>query len=278
MREYSARINVGIGDIFFTKAALDNVKNRYDIINIAPNYSLVDQYRRGDLRYKQFIFDLFGLLFSEHPYRIVIDESLPIKTLYNLKLDGIQLVKPDLRKYLVNTNRFLINPIDYITVSTKVRGINKNNYITNYRKDFINCLDFLSHRYNVFILGERKIGYNDEYLLHGDNIFCIYDDIKDRFQRSSDLTVTELGISSPELSRIKEDCTIMNKAKANICLGIGGNFSLAVSVGRTINFRMVKADPVDFVSEIYKNKENDDVYSTDNFESFLFELNLLGVQ
>jgi len=103
MREYSLKINLGIGDIIYTKAALDNIKNNFDVITISPNYSVVDQYRNGDKSYKKFIDNLFILFFYEEPYKIVNDQSFPLKNLIHLMEDGIILCKPNLINYLVDS-------------------------------------------------------------------------------------------------------------------------------------------------------------------------------
>lgn len=274
MKEYSLKFACGIGDILHIKAILDNIKSQYDLIKIAPNYDLIDQYRDGDFRYKSFINDLYNLLFRESPYVYDDPINLPFKNLVQLKNEGIPLISPDLIDYLT-VNDFIKSNYPYITVSTKVRGISVYDYVNKYRRPFLECLADLQGKYDIFILGEKEIGFNKEYSFHTDFIFSIYPDLLFYLHRYTDFTIDELGNSSPCLNKIKIDCTLMNKAAMNVCLGIGGNFSLAASVGNLLNFRMPKSDEVDFVSEIYKNKEEDRVFSTDNFELFLRKLESL---
>lgn len=273
MREYSLKINLGIGDIIYTKAALDNVKSKFDIINISPNYSVIDQYRGGNKKYRKFVDGLFFLFFNEEPYKIVNDQSLSLKSLIHLMEDGITLCKPDLINYLVDPTLYYPKQTkDYITVSTKVRGLNAVDYVLKYRHLFIETLQSLEAHYSVFIIGEKRIGMNVEYLHHINHIFSIYDDLKFSLRTPYDITVNELGITSPNLVQLKDDCSLMSMAKTNICLGIGGNFGLAASVGNLINFRATKGDAVDCTSIMYKNEINDRVFSTDNFELFINKL------
>jgi hypothetical protein len=271
MREYLIKFNCGIGDIIYTKAALDNAKENFNRIKIAPNYSLIDEYRGGDVKYKKFIFELYNLFFREHPYVYEEPENLPPKNLRQIRDDGIVLVKPNLVDYLVAFD-FVKEDYNYITISTKVRGLNVHNYINNYMGPFLEILLGLQKRYDILIIGEKEIGFNREYSFHTDHVFSIYDSLTNKLIRYTDFTVEELGNTSPSLSKIKIDCNLMYRAKINICLGIGGNFSLATSVGKVLNFRAEKADDVDFVSEIYKNKDGDDIFSTDNFDLFLQKL------
>lgn len=270
--ELVIKINLGIGDILFIKAALDNVKEKYSNINISPNYSIIDQYRNGDLEYKDFIDKLFFLLFSESPYHIMNDLSYPLRTLLTLnEIEHIPFCEPYLEKYLVDPIIYQENEKgDHITVSTKVRGLSAQNYVMKYRERFIEKLQELEEKYTIYIIGERKIGYNAEYQCHGDTIFCIYDDLRYHLTNALDICIPELGYTSPNLNYIMDDCNLMYTAKTNICLGIGGNFSLAASVGNLINFRATKGDVVDCTSKIFNN--NGRVFSTDNFELFIQKL------
>ena len=144
-----------------------------------------------------------------------------------------------------------------------------------YREQFIDKLQELSEIYDIYIIGERKIGYNAEYQQHGDTIFCIFEDLRYHLQKSYDFCIPELGETAPNLKYIIDDCTFMYNAKMNICLGIGGNFSLAASVGNLINFRATKGDAVDCTSMIFKNEQNDMVFSTDNFNLFIDKMEKL---
>lgn len=279
MAHLCIKMNLGIGDILFTKAVLDNVKENFESIKVAPNYELINQYRNGDTNYRDFIDGLFFLLFSEPPYEIVNDPSFPSKTPYDLyHSDGFCLCKPDLAKYLVDP--YLYNGDrkgTYITVSTKVRGLKASDYVMKYRERFIESLQEISANYDLYIIGERKIGYNAEYMHHGEMIFCIYEDLKFHLENALDITVLELGETSPEIHKVIDDCSLMYNAKNNICFGIGGNFSLAACVGNLINFRATNGDAVDCASIIYKNENGDKVFSTDNFDLFIQKLGELNV-
>lgn len=273
--ELSIKLNVGIGDIVFTKAALDNIKDRYSKIKVSPNYSLIDQYRDGDPEYYQFVKDIFLLFFDEQPYEIIDDDSFPSKTPFDLMKENIPLIKPDLAKYLVDPFIYQENKKEnYITISTKVRGLKASDYVMKYKEKFIEALQELSEIYKIFIIGERKIGYNVEYQIHGESIFCIYDDLRYHLSNALDICIPELGKTAPNLRYIKDDCNTMYNAKSNICLGIGGNFSLAASVGNLINFRATKGDAVDCTAIIFDNIGR--VFSTDDFSLFIQKLKELN--
>ena len=93
------KLNLGIGDIIFSKAMLDGVKDKFEKIKVTPNYLLIDQYRNGDPEYKQFVNDLFFLLFNESPYEIVNEQNFPSRTPYTLHtIDNIPFCKPDLSR------------------------------------------------------------------------------------------------------------------------------------------------------------------------------------
>jgi len=276
MDHLSIKLNLGIGDIVFTKAALDNVKDQYEVIKVSPNYPLIDQYRNGDPEYRQFVDDLFKLLFSEPPYEIVDDQNLPSKTPYTLMHENnMELCKPDLAKYFVDPVVYYDDCKEhYITVSTKVRGLSATDYVMKYRERLIDKLQELSEKHTIYIIGEKRIGYNAEYSQHGDTIFCIYDDLRYHLEKALDICIPELGETAPKLNYIKDDCTLMYAAKSNICLGIGGNFSLAASVGNLINFRAAKGDAVDCSAQIFDNTGR--VFSTDDFDLFIQKLGELN--
>jgi hypothetical protein len=91
----------------------------------------------------------------------------------------------------------------------------------------------------VVLLGERTIGYNAEYKLHGSElIYPIYTDVLSATQDGKllDLTVPELGLTSPSLIRFRNECFIQQKALRVITIGSGGNVSIAMSVGKIIGF------------------------------------------
>jgi hypothetical protein len=102
---------------------------------------------------------------------------------------------------------------------------------------FIAALRKLSQRYQIVVMGEREIEYNEEYRYHGEaHIYCIYEDLKQHLP-IVDLTVPKLGLTSPSLRKLREDCTIMRDAKCCIVLGHGGGPCLALAVGQVLGFR-----------------------------------------
>ena len=80
--------------------------------------------------------------------------------------------------------------------------------------------------------GYMEIGKNDVYSIYDSIIANVPAD------RIIDLSVPALGISSPKLSNIQQDCLIMSQAKFVVTLGVGGSFCMATSVASTIGFRL----------------------------------------
>src|SRR3989338_5099507 len=232
----SIKTCVGIGDILHIKAQLDAVKHQYEKISIGPDDSDITLYRNNDDRYRKFVRGLFDLLFTEKPYVIDPHVSGDRKNPYALWADGFEPVIPRLAHLLCDGVSVCAEP--YVVVHTKLRGFRRSHY-NDFRADFLRLIATLACKYRVVLLGERTIGSNAEYRIHGPElIFSIYEDLLTCLPEDKiiDRTVPELGFTSPELPRFLEECLIQNKATHVITLGSGGNVSIAMSVGNSIGY------------------------------------------
>lgn len=237
MNNIEMTVPVGLGDLIYIKSSFDAIKSRYSQIKIHLNRNLIGSTGRN-LEYNTFLDEIGQLFFSEAPY-ILSDEQLPYHEGIRLYSDfGINPQKPEL-KHLLCKGTSLDLGCDYIVMTTKLRYLDREHFsiISHQLWDAIRGL---SNKYKIVVLGEREIEMNAEYNVHtSKSIYSIYDDIKKNIPADNlvDLTFPALGISSPVLSRIQQDCLIMSEAKFVITFGVGGNFCMATAVANAIGYR-----------------------------------------
>jgi hypothetical protein len=230
---------------------LDSVKDRYDEIHVSPDWAIYDQYcsERGQ-DYVQFIRYFFGKLFSEKPYVLTDDQSYEM--ISALHTGGFKLVKPDIRKYFKDHRTQLV---PYIVITTKVRGTPKYLY-DNLEDLFLEALTKISKKYLLVILGERSVGMNKEYKIHGSNIiYSIYSSIR-FLPNCMDLSgYSELGIKSPSEAIFEGDLNLMAHSVATIAIGCGGNFCLASAIANTVAYS-IHGDGELVLNALYRDKED----------------------
>ena len=251
MNVLKRKLCLGIGDILYSKAMLDSVKNEYDEIHVSPDWAIYDEYcsERGQ-PYMDFIRFLFGRLFSDKPYILSNEQSF--ETISALHTGNFKLVKPDIRKYFTKERVF---NFPYVVVTTKVRGTPKYLF-KNLEELFVETLTNLSKKYNIVLLGERLVGMNKEYKIHGSNIiYSIYDSVR-YLPNVLDLTAySELGITSPTQIDFCRDLNTMAHSVATIAIGCGGNFCLASAIANTIAYS-VHGDGELVLNALYRDKED----------------------
>lgn len=240
MRRFSASIPIGIGDLIYIKAMFDPIKHDFSHINLNMSTFLLDDYKKESSNHK-FVHDLSSLLFSESPYTINAEPAAyhPIEQIcINY---GIAPQKPELAHILCKgTSLNLEEP--YIVINTKVRYMLQSALDTKIR-EFWALLNELSTKYKIVILGEREIEINPEYQVHNSNgvyIFSLYTHILNNLtnhNRLLDLSIPALGITSPNLQHLQQDCLIMKEAKFVIQFGVGGSFCLSTAVANTVGYR-----------------------------------------
>lgn len=261
-------ICIGLGDNLVIRVYFDSIKHNYDQIRISHNKNVISSCRNGDVKYKQFLDELGTLLFSEPPY--IFDhgnypEIQRVDTIMNL---ANKPRKPNLDHLLCKGESLNLDE-EYIVITTKIRCLPRSTY-NSISSQFWQTMRNLATRYKIVVMGERVVEVSPEYTGQQDTIFGIYDDViqnvpKDRL---IDLTVPALGIVSPDLSKIQQDCLIMKEAKVVITLAIGGNFFLALSVANTICYRVDDDITIDLLS----NPDFPTLFATKNFQEFINKL------
>jgi hypothetical protein len=232
--ELNIKTHVGIGDIIHLKQLLDTVKNKYEKINITFSTEVIKQFKCDYDSYYDFVTKLFSLLFSESPYNLVDDldaegtSGISFSSQYNVRPQI-----PYLEKYFIEKKE----EENYIVVLTKIRGIWSHTY-ESFKDEYLTILNDISKKHKILLLGEKVVGDNPEYCLLGGSkfIYSIYDDLVNNLENYTDLTVDEIGTSSPNYNNFIKDCNIMNRAKHVIGLSTGGNIAMAMSVSSIINY------------------------------------------
>ncbi len=271
MRKLQLTIPVSLGDNIMIRGYLESVKNNYDLIEISHYAHLIEREKDDNPKYHKFIKDLGLLLFNEHPFKLS-QEFFGFKDQEQLLEDlNIEPCLPNLSKQLCKGKSLNIEE-KYITISTKVRYLNK--YIYDEMSGMLwSILKDLSKKYKIVVVGERKIEYGHEYGELGiERVYSIYNDIIKNISsdRLIDLSVEALGWgTSPSLENIQQDCLIIKEAEFNIVLGIGGNFCMALSCGNLI---CIRNDELEIADKLY-NKNYLDKFITKNKLKFLNKLN-----
>jgi hypothetical protein len=263
MAIFSLTIPVGIGDAIFVASSLLAIKNNYEhiYINIHPGLA---QAFKDNAKYDDFYLDLVKILFSD-PKFVINDRSkicpyIPTEELFN---NVIVPVLPRFYDKLVCTSVPVIDG-EYIVVTTKVRQLAHTIYQA-IKPRFLAALTNLSKKYKVVIIGEKITEMNTEYRQYGNEyIYNIYSDLIG-INGVIDLTISKLGITSPEIGQLKKDCSIMHGAKSVITIGCGGNFILATSVARKLI--AYRVDDYNFVDRMFQGQS--DLITINNSDKFL---------
>ena len=235
MKTFGANVPIGLGDLIYMKAMFDPVKDSFSEINLNFHREGITLSKKDD-NYNVFLDDLGNLLFGQEPYKIDTGNQYPYCRLAEVVTSyGITPQKPELADILCSgTSLSLDEP--YIVINTKVRALERK-LLNGKMPEFWTCLLQLVKKYKVVILGERAIEMNGEYIVYTNEfIYSLYPEIIKHVptDRLIDLTVPALGITSPILSQIQQDCLIMNQAEFVINFGIGGGFCLASAVANLI--------------------------------------------
>jgi hypothetical protein len=271
MKEAKLTIAVGIGDNLAVRIFFDAVKHEYSSIKISHDRDIISFWRNNDPQYRQFLDEFGKLIFSEPPY-IFTHETYPkINTAGVLSNLGKLPASPNLSHLLCRGNSLNLDE-EYVVITTKVRSITKALFM-KMSITFWPVLTELSKRYKIVVMGEREMEMSKEYVYNKHNIFGIYEQIITNVpnNRIVDLTVPALGITSPNLQKIQQDCLIMRNAKKVITFGLGGNFWLAMAVANVIGYR----DDNDGVTDLVNNPMYPTAFITKNWIEFLQTLKKL---
>jgi len=232
--ELNINTHVGIGDLFQFKQILDSIKIKYNKINISFDDDVIKKFKDNYEEYYDFISQVFNRLFSENPY--IIHDKVDVDAISPEEFcvrNGLKPEIPHFEKYF--TTQKLKE--DYIVVLTKIRGMHIDTY-SALRGEYLKLLNSISKKNKIVLMGEKIVGLNNEYKCLGGStmVYSIYNDLINNIDNYKDLTVDELGITSPKFNKFIEDCELMNKAKNVISLSTGGNTSMAMSISSIINY------------------------------------------
>lgn len=271
MNNLAITVPIGLGDIIYLKAMLDNVKPRFNQIKIKFHREIIQSYLFSP-DYHDFLNEIGTLFFSEPPYVLTSEPDIPFYGMVSICNDNkICPIKPNLRHLLCKGEPLKIDS-EYIVIVTKVRYLSRIKLDTRV-SEMWHLIRELSKKYKVVILGERQVQMNPGYMEIGKNdVYSIYDSIIANIpsNRIVDLSVPALGISSPKLSHIQQDCVIMSGAKFVLTLGIGGGFCMATAVGNTLGYRMDDDPIADVVFGNYHESSN--TFICKNWDLFIRQL------
>jgi hypothetical protein len=261
MKTIGATIPIGVGDAIYIKAMLDAVKDNYSKISLKFHREII-QFYNLDEKYNLFLDDIGKLFFSEPPY-MIDQESFDFEGIVDLcQKNNLQPVKPKLNHLLCKGNPLILDQ-EYVVLITKVRYMPRGE-INARIPELTKLINDLSNKYKIVILGEKitemNIGYKD---LDINNIYQDY--INNISNNVLDLTLPALGITSPNLIQLQQDCLIMSGAKLIITMGVGGGLSMATAVGNVVGYR-VDNDPI--ANTVFK-REYPDCIITKNWGHFL---------
>jgi hypothetical protein len=264
-------IPTALGEIINYKYHLDTVKHKYTQITLSFHKQLLKDHLTLDpqqekLQYK-YLNDIGQLFFSEPPYKLEkISNKYLGDTNYLLRTINVQPQKADLRQYLCKGQLLEIGP--YIVITTKVRELDKNIFF-KLSTQLWEALRHVSNKYKIVILGEKEVEMRKEYHSWSSKfIYCLYEQIITNLpsEQLVDLTVPALGNTVSDLSKIQQDCLIMNQAIATISIGIGGNCGLSTaSSNLAIGFRNDNNN----LAELIYSSEDSRVHITKNWNYFI---------
>lgn len=230
MKIFNLKTTCGIGDCIVIRSQLLPLINSGTKISISPNEFIINKYRPLDkIQYMTFIYDFMKSLYPEHNCNVTKEQSYAHFSSLNLFGMGYPPKILNLQSILCPFERNINEK--YITISTKVRCLDKNKF-NIHCKNIFNQINNSS--YKVVILGEKYLINSIEYKIHGANkIYSIYNEIISSINKNKIIDMTINEIELPDITAIKKDCSIMKYAEKNMIFGIGGNLALAMSVGNT---------------------------------------------
>ncbi len=269
---FMAKVNMGMGDLMLIRSMMDAVSDKYDKVYITPNTPFFDQLRTKEYKNSS-IKEYMEMVFGNNPY-YQLDTNLSYPQLNTETLfwnNDILFRGPQyLRDMFCVGEKLDIGP--YVTLTTKVRAINKNSY-RKIKDRFIQALNNIPKEYKIVILGERDLPNWPEYKTELVNeVYCIYDDFIKGLDMSRviDLSYVIDKNDKNSIKKLKQDCMYMKEAKYNITIGLGGGYCLTMVSGNIIGYWEHHQAPI--VTELYKqwNNTKSNMYMTDNLDKFLY--------
>lgn len=275
--EYKVKLNLGIGDILFSRAILDNQKERYDRFIISPNIDSYKWSRNPNQDDIDFTLKFFNMVFDKPHY--VIDgpnKDYPLRYLHTFtSLDGFDMIKPSLADELCDGEPLNIGK--YLLLNVRVKELPLPMF-EPYKEKFFKTLKKLSKKYKIVLVGEKTIPpwpENKIYIgMKGGSMYSIYDDIIKVVPIENILDLTkELSDVTDKLKDIRQMFLYIRDAYYNITLGCGGGFCQALAAGNVIGVYPEK-NTFDDDGKLRKY-EYDETYLYSDMTSFIEKINSL---
>lgn len=278
MSNYKVGLFMGIGDVLMSRVTLDAVRRRYNRISVSPSPSLINAYRNRPGDYRRFIDEWMSVLFGAHPYEIH-DASYPMLAPETIAAGhGIKVPMPRLAGLLCHGREGDLPQVPYLVIPCKVRGVSSDVWRV-IKTEFLQEIRALSSRYLIALVGERNVVNNAENRAHAGSIFSIYQDLVRTIPKESLVDRTQPSLDSEHLCvpTIRRDCLLMNRARAVICVGIGGNFCLALATAkRLVCFRRDENPTLrSMLGPHGMDKRRNDAFFTSNHRALVRELRTL---
>lgn len=274
---YKTTINIGLGDMIYTRGILDNQKHKFKKVIISPNihvYNMLISPKQSDT---DFTYDMLRSLFRP-PYYEIAEPNRPFPHRFAYTFHAIEnfpVIKPNLEDELCEGKPLRIGP--YILINTRIREITKQEYNKSIKDRLIKTLRNLSKKYKVVVLGERSLRKCLQHEIFSDMMFVIYDDIKKAVPRERlvDLTFESFeALTTDRIKKIKQECLYMRDAEWNITFGNGGNFCMATAVGKVIGY-YTPNNKIDATPLAFKNTTYAGIHVVDDLEVFFNKLDSL---
>jgi hypothetical protein len=232
---------IGLGDMILSRQVLESRKNEFDKIEVSLPLNITRVYHEENYNeYIDFATKFCNILYeNDERFRFLPQANFPFVDQISLQKHGF--IYDKICKTITNKlcKGIALDIGDYIVINCKVRYLRTDEF-ENISNELYNILNLLSQKYKIVILGERFIEPHYEYNnFHKGHIYTIYDGLINNIKNNVvDLTVPAIGITTPDISKIQQDCLIMNQAKFCITIGIGGAYVLTLaSANKIIGYR-----------------------------------------
>lgn len=229
--------NLGIGDIIIWKIYSHYYNIEIDTIYIKQK--IVETYRSHPKEYMEFINYLFSKLFPTAKLFTVNEFNMIEFSKSSETSTPDKLFTKIQNTYLFNTIKFNmiynIQYTNYIIFHTKLRLTQYGYSLFNENMLYIFFSHFQTTK-QIILIGEQEIDDNLENKIHG--IKSIYGLLKLLHNNNNVIDLTKPTIhNSNSIDDFERDAQLINGAKCNISLGIGGNFVLSSAFAKlTIGF------------------------------------------
>jgi hypothetical protein len=274
---YKTTINIGLGDMIYTRGILDNQKHKFKKVVISPNINVYNTLISPSQADTDFTYAMLHSLFRPPYYEIVEPNKLfPHRFAYTFHaIENFPVIKPNLEDELCEGTPLHIGP--YLLINTRIREITKKEYEKSIKDRLMKTLRKLSRKYKIVVLGERSLRKCLQHDVFSDMMFVIYNDIKKAVPRERlvDLTFESFEtIASDRIKKIKQECLYMRDADWNITFGNGGNFCMATAVGKVIGY-YTPDNRIDATPLAFKNTSYAGIHVVDNLNKFFEKLDSL---